>query len=105
MTNIFSQEIRLAQEPFPLFPGEVLKSPPQLLKVVPANSALRLKSIFDFEDVGGVKRVAGDEYLFEGPGEFSYLITINFSICRCVFLAPLDFMLRRFSCDSNPVQI
>ena len=40
------------------------------LKVVPANSALRLRSILDFEDDEGEKRVAGDEWLFEGPGTY-----------------------------------
>ena len=61
------QDIRLAQDPFPLFPGEVLKQPVSPLKVVVANSALRLKSVLDFE-ADGAKRTAGDEWLFEGPG-------------------------------------
>ncbi len=61
------QEIRLAQEPFPLYPGEVLKQPVTPLKVVAANSALRLRAVLDFEDETG-KRTAGDEWLFEGPG-------------------------------------
>ena len=61
------QEIRLAQEPFPLYPGEVLKQAVTPLKIVAANSALRLRAILDFEDEGD-KRVAGDEWLFEGPG-------------------------------------
>lgn len=63
------QEIRLAQEPFPLYPGEVLKQPVTPLKVVAANSALRLRAILDYED-GGDKRTAGDEWLFEGPGTY-----------------------------------
>lgn len=62
-------EIRLPQNPFPLYPGEVLQTPPTKLQVVPADSALRLKAILDFEDAGGKKRVAGDEWLFEGPGK------------------------------------
>lgn len=65
------QEIRLAQEPFPLYPGEVLKQPVTPLKVVPANSALRLRAVLDFEDADtGSKRTAGDEWLFEGPGTY-----------------------------------
>ncbi|XP_076435145.1 major vault protein-like isoform X2 [Babylonia areolata] len=65
------QEIRLAQEPFPLYPGEVLKQPVTPLKVVPANSALRLRAVLDFEDAdSGSKRTAGDEWLFEGPGTY-----------------------------------
>ncbi|XP_071789878.1 major vault protein-like [Asterias amurensis] len=64
------QEIRLTQDPFPLYPGEMLKQAVSPLKVVPANSALRLRSILDFEDDEGEKRVAGDEWLFEGPGTY-----------------------------------
>ncbi|XP_072164009.1 major vault protein [Diadema setosum] len=63
------QEIRLAREPFPLYPGEVLKQAVTALKVVQANCALRLRAVLDFED-GDKKRVAGDEWLFEGPGTY-----------------------------------
>ncbi|XP_052800912.1 major vault protein-like [Mya arenaria] len=64
------QEIRLAQDPFPLYPGEVLKQAVTPLKVVAPNSALRLRAILDFEDESGEKRTAGDEWLFEGPGTY-----------------------------------
>ncbi|KAK3587585.1 hypothetical protein CHS0354_032785 [Potamilus streckersoni] len=64
------QEIRLAQDPFPLYPGEVLKQVVTPLKVVAPNSALRLRAILDFEDETGEKRTAGDEWLFEGPGTY-----------------------------------
>lgn len=67
------QEIRLARDPFPLYPGEELKRGITPLQVVMADSALRLKAILDFEDKVGnlvVKRVAGDEWLFEGPGTY-----------------------------------
>lgn len=64
------QEIRLTQEPFPLYPGEILKQPVTALKVVPANSALRIRAELDFVDENGVKRTAGDEWLFEGPGTY-----------------------------------
>ncbi|XP_065054795.1 major vault protein-like isoform X2 [Rhopilema esculentum] len=63
-------DVRLAQDPFPLYPGEELKQPPTSLRVVPANSALRLRAVLDFEDQSGEKKVAGDEYLFEGPGTY-----------------------------------
>ena len=63
------QEIRLAQEPFPLYPGEALKQVVTQLKVVPANTALRLRAILDFQGEDRAKKVAGDEWLFEGPGE------------------------------------
>ena len=65
------QDIRLTQEPFPLYPGEVLKQPVSPLKVVVANSALRVRAVLDYETDDGEKRVAGDEWLFEGPGECS----------------------------------
>ena len=58
----------MAQDPFPLFPGEVLKEDVTALKIVMANSALRLRAILDIEDKDE-KRVAGDEWLFEGPGK------------------------------------
>ena len=39
------------------------------MTVVPALEALRLKVERDFVDSQGVERKAGDEMLFEGPGE------------------------------------
>jgi len=63
-------DIRLAQEPFPLYPGEVLKQPRTPLTVVHANSALRLRAILDFESTDKKTFVAGDEWLFEGPGTY-----------------------------------
>lgn len=38
------------------------------LQIVYPDTALRLQALLDFEDDNGVKRVAGDEWLFEGPG-------------------------------------
>lgn len=64
------QEIRLAQDPFPLYPGEVLKQIVTQLKVVPANTALRLRAVLDFVEEVDNKRTAGDEWLFEGPGTY-----------------------------------
>ena len=49
-----------------------LSKPVSPLKVVPANAALRIRAILDFEEEGGEKRTAGDEWLFEGPGIVSY---------------------------------
>lgn len=62
-------EIRLAQDPFPLYPGEELEAGIKALTVVNAMTALRLRVTRDFKD-GEVNRVAGDEYLFEGPGTY-----------------------------------
>ncbi|CAF2630339.1 unnamed protein product [Rotaria sp. Silwood2] len=67
-------DIRLAypdQAPFPLYPGEILRQPVTPLKIVPANSALRLKAILDFDDeIIKEQRRAGDEWLFEGPATY-----------------------------------
>ena len=40
------------------------------MKIVPANSALRLRATLDFTDENGHKYIAGDEWLFEGPGTY-----------------------------------
>ncbi|XP_010181252.1 PREDICTED: major vault protein, partial [Mesitornis unicolor] len=40
------------------------------LRVVLADTALRLRALLDFEDDDGHKWVAGDEWLFEGPGTY-----------------------------------
>ena len=60
----------MAQDPFPLYPGEVLKQPKTGLKVVHANSALRLRALLDFTNESNEKVIAGDEWLFEGPGTY-----------------------------------
>ena len=63
-------EVRMAQDPFPLYPGEEAEVVKQLT-VVPAMQALRLKAVREFVEEGqNVKRVAGDEFLFEGPGTY-----------------------------------
>ncbi|CAL8310384.1 unnamed protein product [Arctogadus glacialis] len=64
-------EIRLAQDPFPLYPGEETQLEVTPLVIVYPDTALRLQALLDFEDVsGGEQRVAGDEWLFEGPGTY-----------------------------------
>ncbi|CAH8451700.1 unnamed protein product [Schistosoma guineensis] len=63
------EEYRFAQDPFPLYPGEALKDIVRPLPVVLPNSALRLRAVSDFED-GNVNRIAGEEWLFEGPGTY-----------------------------------
>jgi len=63
------QEIRLSRDPFPLYPGEVLKKDVTPLTIVAADSALRLRAVLDFAD-GEVHRAAGSEWLFEGPGTY-----------------------------------
>ena len=53
------------------------------LKVVPANSALRLRAVLDFDERDGTKRVAGDEWLFEGPGKRE--ITHISRLCKALY--------------------
>ncbi|KAF1578189.1 Major vault protein, partial [Eudyptes moseleyi] len=60
-------DICLAQEPFPLYAVEEIQQVPQ---VVLADTALRLRALLDFKDEDGNKFVAGDEWLFEGPGTY-----------------------------------
>eukprot|EP01113_Clastostelium_recurvatum_P017882 TRINITY_DN210_c0_g1_i5.p1 TRINITY_DN210_c0_g1~~TRINITY_DN210_c0_g1_i5.p1 ORF type:complete len:887 (-),score=328.55 TRINITY_DN210_c0_g1_i5:121-2733(-) len=69
------QEIRFTQDPFSLYPGEVLAAKPAPLQVVQANHALRLRAIRDFSETLAdgktkVTRVAGDEWLYQGPGTY-----------------------------------
>jgi len=76
------REIRFAQEPFPLYPDEELVGEITQLQVVERHQALRLKAIRDFtvtltpREPGSdgqtqtLNRVAGDEWLFEGPGTY-----------------------------------
>lgn len=62
-------EVRLEQEPFPLYPGEELSQAVSPLRVVPPNTAIRIRAVRDFDDAG-TKKIAGDEWLFEGPGTY-----------------------------------
>jgi major vault protein len=83
------EEVRLAQDPFPLYPGETLLGKVTRLRVVERDHALRLRAVRDFVDLdsgsglgsgsgsagsdgddGGIQRYAGDEWLFEGPGTY-----------------------------------
>lgn len=76
------QEIRFSQEPFPLFPGEVISGKPTPLQVVQANHALRLRGIRDFTETSAdgktvIKRLAGDEWLFEGPATYKPRVEVQ----------------------------
>lgn len=65
-------EVRLDADypdPFPLYPGESLKTAPTALLVVKENTALRLEATRNFEKNGN-KIVAGDEWLFYGPNTY-----------------------------------
>ncbi|KAK1877151.1 Major vault protein, partial [Dissostichus eleginoides] len=56
-------EIRLTQDPFPLYPGEEVQQDVTPLQIVFPDTALRLQALLDFEEERGQKRVAGDEWL------------------------------------------
>eukprot|EP00049_Salpingoeca_infusionum_P009986 m.169685 g.169685 ORF g.169685 m.169685 type:complete len:858 (+) comp14504_c0_seq1:497-3070(+) len=69
------REVRLAQQPFPLFPGETMLKVVTPLQIVPADCALRIEATLDCVDAAGVTRTAGDQWLFEGPG--TYIPTVE----------------------------
>jgi len=69
------EEIRFEQEPFPLYPGEKLYGKVSPLQVVAPNTALRLRAIRDFDEADGTKRIAGDEWLFKGPGKIYFIFS------------------------------
>ncbi|TPP61697.1 Major vault protein [Fasciola gigantica] len=69
-------EYRFHQDPFPLYPGEKLKSSVEKLPVVNTNQALCLRALVDFVDGDGLQRIAGQRWLFEGPGE-SHIISVS----------------------------
>jgi len=79
-------EIRLATdwaEPFPLYYGEKLLGKVTPLRVVAKDTALRLKAVRDFSETddenGGelISRLAGDEWLFEGPGTYTPRVEVE----------------------------
>ncbi|NXA30399.1 MVP protein, partial [Ibidorhyncha struthersii] len=63
-------DIRLAPDPFPLYPGEEIQQDITPLQMVLADTALRLRALLDFKDEDGKKFLAGDEWLFEGPSTY-----------------------------------
>ena len=68
------KEIRMDNEPFPLYFGEQLVGTVQPIRTLAPNTALHLVATRDFEestsDGTTVKRVAGEEWLFKGPGVY-----------------------------------
>jgi major vault protein len=89
------EEIRFEQEPFPLFPGETLFGKVSPLQVVAPNTALKLRAIRDFKD-GKVDRVAGDEWLFQGPGTYTPRVEVQVvEIVRAIVIKPLQALRLR----------
>jgi major vault protein len=94
------EEIRMEQEPFALWPGEKLYGKVSPLQVVAANTALRLKCIRDFQE-----HVAGDEWLFQGPGTYVPRIEVQVvEIVRAAVVKPnqaLKLRARKETKDQN----
>eukprot|EP01120_Amphizonella_sp_Union-15-10_P015948 TRINITY_DN82_c0_g1_i2.p1 TRINITY_DN82_c0_g1~~TRINITY_DN82_c0_g1_i2.p1 ORF type:complete len:848 (+),score=262.05 TRINITY_DN82_c0_g1_i2:40-2544(+) len=82
------EEIRFEQEPFPLYPGEKLYGKVSPLQVVAPNTALKLRCIRDFKDKK-ISRVAGDEWLFEGPGTYIPRVEVQVvEIVKAIVIKP-----------------
>jgi major vault protein len=82
------EEIRFEQDPFPLYPGEKLYGKVSGLQIVAPNTAIRLRALRDFED-GKENRVAGDEWLFEGPGTYIPRVEVQVvEIVRATVILP-----------------
>lgn len=82
------EEIRFEQDPFPLYPGEQLYGKVSPLQVVAPNTALRLRCIRDFTD-DKTPRVAGDEWLFKGPGTYFPRVEVQVvEIVRAIIIKP-----------------
>lgn len=71
------KEIRLAQDPFGLYPGEIILGGINKLTVVASDSALRLRAVLDWTDpASGKKYVTGDEWLFQGPATYTPAVEV-----------------------------
>eukprot|EP01114_Cavostelium_apophysatum_P017149 TRINITY_DN5025_c0_g1_i1.p1 TRINITY_DN5025_c0_g1~~TRINITY_DN5025_c0_g1_i1.p1 ORF type:complete len:402 (-),score=92.06 TRINITY_DN5025_c0_g1_i1:1007-2212(-) len=89
------KEIRFENnEPFPLYPGEILEGDIRPLQIVGPNQALRLRANRDFtEQIEGTKdtkqRKAGEEWLFEGPNTYIPRIEVDIAATvACVIIKP-----------------
>ena len=80
------QEVRLEQDPFPLYPGEALVQGPTPLQVVKQNTALRLRAIRDYVETTAngqdVQHPAGDEWLF--PGAATYIPNVSVEVVETI---------------------
>ncbi|HIK12658.1 MAG TPA: colicin uptake protein [Oscillatoriaceae cyanobacterium M33_DOE_052] len=101
------REIRFQQEPFPVYPGEEIEGKVQLLQVVERNQALRLRAIRDLSDTDNqntvIERLAGDEWLFEGPGTYIPRVEVEvIAIVKAIIIKPnqaLHLMARQNCTD------
>eukprot|EP01099_Mayorella_cantabrigiensis_P002603 TRINITY_DN213_c0_g1_i1.p1 TRINITY_DN213_c0_g1~~TRINITY_DN213_c0_g1_i1.p1 ORF type:complete len:852 (+),score=279.75 TRINITY_DN213_c0_g1_i1:72-2558(+) len=76
------EEVRFAQDPFPLYPGEKLVGKISPLQVVGPDSALRLRAIRDFTEENGTKRLAGDVWMY--PGQATYIPRVEVQVVEVV---------------------
>ncbi|OON19528.1 major Vault Protein repeat-containing domain protein [Opisthorchis viverrini] len=67
--NLGDEDYRFHQDPFPLYPGEILAKGVQPLPIVQLNTALRLQALVDFTEHDEL-RVAGEEWHFHGPATY-----------------------------------
>lgn len=89
------EEIREAQQPFPLYPGEKLYGKVSPLQVVAPLTALKLRAIRDFQDNDTVYS-AGDEWLFQGPGTYVPRIEVQVvEIVRANIIGPNEALRLR----------
>lgn len=95
-------EMRFAQDPFPLYPGEQLVGKVTRLQVVETGQALRLRATRDVTE-GGVTQRAGDEWLFEGPGTYTPRVEVDVvEIIKAIIIKPnqaLRLLARRACVD------
>lgn len=77
--NHGDQEIRFSQEPFPLYPGEIIQEAVTKQRVIERDKAFHLRAVRDFieeieidgeEDVNIVSRRSGDEWLLKRSGTY-----------------------------------
>jgi len=96
------EEIRFAQDPFPLYPGEKLLGKVTPLQVVAPDTALRLRAIREVVGDDGIARKAGDEWLFEGPGTYLPRIEVQVAeVVRAVVIKPNQALKLRARKETN----
>jgi len=82
------EEVRFEQEPFPLYPGEQLYGKVSPLQVVAPLTALKLRATRDFTE-GKQKKIAGDEWLFPGPGTYFPRVEVTVvEVVRATIVGP-----------------
>ena len=109
------EEIRFAQDPFVLYPGEKVFGKVSPLQVVAPNTALRLRALRDVfvkanpeeespaaagavqeKKLVGTKYRAGDEWLFRGPGTYYPRVEVQIQdIVRALIIKPLQALRLR----------